>query len=364
MIEGESAGFGDLVDRRAVRARGGARDRLRAGSSGAGPTRCSRSSSFAIPTFAIANGVAFATSFGLFAVFFFTSLYLQVVSHFSGWKIALQFLAMAVAIAVGGRRGRRLDRARAAREDRWLSAACSPASGCSPSTTLLKPSVSVAPLAAALAVAGLGLGLALVAVTAAVLSIVPAERSGMAASTVNTSRQLGGVLAVAILGAVVNARLVGDARHAPDEPRACPRASSRSSFTPSRRRPSGECDRRGSRKPRRRDRRCDPSRHPRQGARRCGGLDGKRGSRRAARCRRDPARRRRGLARRRQDQRAVSPATSNGGVRKREGSAPPSSSRLTDAAMRSTACSSSADEVPKLSRAKPLPCSPNARARR
>jgi hypothetical protein len=70
--------------------------------------------------------------------------------------------------------------------------------------------VSIAALAAALAVAGLGLGLALVAVTAAVLSIVPAERSGMGASTVNTSRQLGGVLAVAILGAVVNARLVGD----------------------------------------------------------------------------------------------------------------------------------------------------------
>ena len=32
----------------------------------------------------------------------------------------------------------------------------------------------------------------------------------MAASTLNTSRELGGVLAVAILGAVVNAQLVGD----------------------------------------------------------------------------------------------------------------------------------------------------------
>jgi len=43
-----------------------------------------------------------------------------------------------------------------------------------------------------------------------VLGIVPPERSGMAASTVNTSREFGGVLAVAILGAVVNAELVGD----------------------------------------------------------------------------------------------------------------------------------------------------------
>ncbi len=46
--------------------------------------------------------------------------------------------------------------------------------------------------------------------TASVLAIVPAERSGMAASTVNTSRELGGVLAVAILGAVIDGRLVSD----------------------------------------------------------------------------------------------------------------------------------------------------------
>jgi MFS transporter, DHA2 family, methylenomycin A resistance protein len=43
-----------------------------------------------------------------------------------------------------------------------------------------------------------------------VLTIAPAERSGMAASTVNTSRELGGVLAVAILGAVINGRLVSE----------------------------------------------------------------------------------------------------------------------------------------------------------
>jgi hypothetical protein len=47
-------------------------------------------------------------------------------------------------------------------------------------------------------------------VTSAVLALVAPERSGLAASTVNTSRQLGGVLAVSILGAIVNAQLVGD----------------------------------------------------------------------------------------------------------------------------------------------------------
>jgi hypothetical protein len=75
---------------------------------------------------------------------------------------------------------------------------------------LLGPNAAIVPLGAALALVGFGLGLALVAVTAGVLSAVPAARSGMAASTLNTSRQLGGVLAVAILGAIVNGRLVSE----------------------------------------------------------------------------------------------------------------------------------------------------------
>ena len=159
--------------------------------------------------FASATAVAFVTSFGLFAVFFFTALYLQIVSHFSGWKIALQFVAMAVAMVVAGRvagvwTGTRGPRCPCA------AGACSPGAACSVSTRCSPRTSRSAQLAAALAVVGFGLGLALVAVTAAVLSIVPAERSGMAASTINTSRQLGGVLAVAILGAVVNHRLVGE----------------------------------------------------------------------------------------------------------------------------------------------------------
>jgi len=162
---------------------------------------------FRIPAYSAANAVGFATSFGLFAVFFFTALYLQIVAGFSGWKIALQFLAMAIAIVVGGRiagvwtgtRGPRLP----------LSLGCLLAAGSMLGVdALLSPHVKIGLLALALAGVGLGLGLALVAVTAAVLAIVPPERSGMAASTVNTSRQLGGVLAVAVLGSVVNAQIL------------------------------------------------------------------------------------------------------------------------------------------------------------
>jgi EmrB/QacA subfamily drug resistance transporter len=167
---------------------------------------------FRIPAYSSANAVAFATSFGLFAVFFFTALYLQVVAKFSAGKIALQFLAMAVAMVVAGQAAGRWTAARGPRAPMALG--CLLASvGIVAVDRLLSPSVPHVSLAIALAVIGFGLGLALVAVTASVLAIVPGERSGMAASTVNTSRELGGVLAVAILGAVINGRLVSDLTH-------------------------------------------------------------------------------------------------------------------------------------------------------
>jgi hypothetical protein len=71
----------------------------------------------------------------------------------------------------------------------------------------LTATTSIRDLALPLAIAGIGFGIALVTMTASVLAIVPPEQSGMAASTVNTSRELGGVFGVAVLGAVVNAQL-------------------------------------------------------------------------------------------------------------------------------------------------------------
>jgi EmrB/QacA subfamily drug resistance transporter len=171
---------------------------------------------FRIPTFTGATTVGFASSFGLFAVFFFSALYLQVVANFSGWRIALEFLAMTIAMVGAGRVA-----------GIWIAARGSRSpmvSGCLVAgvamfgvARLLNPHPSFVALAAVLAVVGFGLGLALVAVSAAVLAVVPPERSGMAASTLNTSRELGGVLAVAILGAVVNGRLLAELTRKLDE---------------------------------------------------------------------------------------------------------------------------------------------------
>lgn len=163
---------------------------------------------FRIPTFAGANLVGFLAYFGLFTVFFFTALYLQSVPGQSAGQLARQFTPMAVGMVIA-----------AALAGRWvgrmgpkvpMTVGCLlAAAGVYWTDSLLAPDVSYLPLAMSLLLAGVGFGIALVPVSSAALAAVPGRRSGMAASVSNTSRQLGAVIAIAVLGAIVNSALNG-----------------------------------------------------------------------------------------------------------------------------------------------------------
>jgi hypothetical protein len=54
---------------------------------------------------------------------------------------------------------------------------------------------------------GIGMGLTMTPMTAAVMSSVPPQRSGMASATTNTSREVGGVFGIALLGAILTAKM-------------------------------------------------------------------------------------------------------------------------------------------------------------
>jgi EmrB/QacA subfamily drug resistance transporter len=156
--------------------------------------------------------VAFAVYFGIFSIFFFSALYLDIVIGYSGWQMAGVFAPMAAAIVLGsvvsgfwvglvGPRGPML-------------------LGCVLSAVgivLTRSTIDASPvfgmLAIVLAVAGVGFGIAVVPLTAAVLGHVPAAHSGMAAGATNTARQLGAVIGVAALGGLVNAHLTSDFGH-------------------------------------------------------------------------------------------------------------------------------------------------------
>ena len=158
------------------------------------------------PTFTAANIVAFATNLSVFSVFFFTALYLQLITNFSGYQIALVFTSLAVAMIVSGPLAGYWTARVGPRVPMVLGCVLAGV-GLLLVDRQLTATTSVSALAWPLLIAGLGFGIALVTMTASVLTLVPPEQSGMAASTVNTSRELGGVFGVAVLGAVVNAQL-------------------------------------------------------------------------------------------------------------------------------------------------------------
>ncbi|MFE4461455.1 MFS transporter, partial [Nocardia tengchongensis] len=155
--------------------------------------------------------VAFAVYFGVFSIFFFTALYLQVMIHYSAGRTAAVFAPMAVAIVAGSlaagfwvaRSGARIP---------MIAGCVVGAGGILLTRYSLDGTVEFTPLAITLAVAGLGFGIAVVPLTSAVLTGVPAEHSGMAAAATNTMRQVGAAVGVAVLGSLVNGFLTADLR--------------------------------------------------------------------------------------------------------------------------------------------------------
>lgn len=163
---------------------------------------------FRHPAFVGSNVVAFVTYFGTFSIFFFTALYVQVVISASALQTALDFLPMAAGLIVASaltgpwvaRSGARVP----------MVVGCGvAAAGVFATSAVLGPHAGFAQLGWSLPIAGIGFGIALVPVTSAALAVVPPERSGMAASATNTSREMGAVIGVAVLGSLVDSKLTG-----------------------------------------------------------------------------------------------------------------------------------------------------------
>lgn len=163
---------------------------------------------FRSPRFSGAMVVAFILYFGIFSIFFFTALYLTAVLGYSADRVSLEFVPMAgfmiVSSVVAGRRVARIGPRAPMAEGCVMAGA-----GVLLSALLLESTHPSMWLMATLALAGYGFGSSVVPMTSVALSEVPPERSGMAASATNTSRELGAVFGVAVLGALVNAQLTG-----------------------------------------------------------------------------------------------------------------------------------------------------------
>jgi predicted MFS family arabinose efflux permease len=146
---------------------------------------------------------------GMFAMFYFLTLYMQVVKGYSAVETGVSFLPFAIGIgmAAGGIGPKLLDKfpARAVTGLGLLIAA----GGMVWLSALAPDSSPWAALLPAQLVAGIGLGLAFVTITIVGVRNVAPEDTGIAAGLVNTSQQIGGAIGLAALAALASTVTAG-----------------------------------------------------------------------------------------------------------------------------------------------------------
>ena len=161
---------------------------------------------FRLRTLRGADTVALLIGMSLFSMFFFISLYMQQVLHYSALRAGLSYLPLAFAIIISaGVASVAVTRFGfkpvllsgllfVAGGLLWFSRVHAP--GGSFAGDVLGPSL----------LAGIGLGLSFVPVTIAAVTGTRPHEAGLASGLVNTAQQVGGALGLAILATVANSR--------------------------------------------------------------------------------------------------------------------------------------------------------------
>jgi EmrB/QacA subfamily drug resistance transporter len=165
-------------------------------------------------TFAGANATMMLVALAMFGVFFFVSLYMQNILGYSATEAGATFLPMTMLIIlIAPLAGRLSDRV----GSRWLMGAGMTLVGAS---LLLFSRLDTASgfwdILPGLIVGGFGMALTMTPTTAAAMGSVPVEKAGVGSAVLNSMRQIGGSLGIAVMGAIV----LSYVEAAPGDPRA------------------------------------------------------------------------------------------------------------------------------------------------
>ena len=149
-------------------------------------------------TFAGANVTMLLVALAMFGVFFFNSLFL---GHYSPIQTGATFLPMTVLIVfVAPLAGRFSDKI----GSRWLmGAGLVLLSGSLLSFSTLGVDSSFWDILPGLILGGFGMSLAMTPTTAAAMGSVPVDKAGVGSAVLNSMRQVGGSLGIALMGAIV-----------------------------------------------------------------------------------------------------------------------------------------------------------------
>jgi EmrB/QacA subfamily drug resistance transporter len=158
-------------------------------------------------TFAGANSVMLLVGLAMFGVFFYNSLFFQNIIGWSAVQTGASFLPMTVLIIlVAPIAGKYSDRV----GSRWLMGG---------GMVLLAISLFIfSRLDAAsnfwdvlpgLLVGGLGMAIVMTPTTAAAMGSVPIDKAGLGSAVLNSGRQVGGALGIAVIGAIIASYATG-----------------------------------------------------------------------------------------------------------------------------------------------------------
>jgi EmrB/QacA subfamily drug resistance transporter len=160
-------------------------------------------------TFAGANVVILMVGLAMFGVFFFVSLYMQNILGFSAVQAGAAFLPMTVLIIlVAPIAGKLSDRI----GSRWLMTGGMTLLGIQLFYySTLGTNANFWDLLPALLIGGVGMSLTMTPSAAAIIGSVPTDKAGVGSAVMNSMRQVGGSIGVALIGAIIAAK-VGDRR--------------------------------------------------------------------------------------------------------------------------------------------------------
>lgn len=162
----------------------------------------------------VANGVTVAIGAANFGGYFFLSLYLQQVTSYSPLRAGLAFLPIGLSAFAGASMGTRLVARIGVRNQLALGPAIA-ATGLIWMATVLTPqSAYLTDLLGPLILFGAGAGLTFVPMAMGATQGVPPHQQGLASALINTTRQVGGALGLAIMASAASS-LTG--RHSASE---------------------------------------------------------------------------------------------------------------------------------------------------
>ena len=157
-----------------------------------------RLSIFRVRTVRAANVVMFLVAAGLFAMFYFNTLYLQRVLGYSALEAGLAFLPFTAGIIIGAGLSQTLVPKLGAREVPLIGMPMAIA-GMLLFMRLQPDSSYVTDFLPGVMLASIGMGLTFVPITLIATSGIPSDDAGLASGLYNTSQQVGGALGLAIL---------------------------------------------------------------------------------------------------------------------------------------------------------------------